>query len=110
MAAVLAGTGFYLYTRRSSQLTQAIDRELRLRAQDLGAFVGRPGAALARESKERLIEHGESYAQLVTPSGRVVDWSRPLGPVRILSRSELDAARHRPFYVEESSVPGLDEP
>src|SRR5204862_8050828 len=33
-----------------------------------------------------------------------------LGPVRILSRSELDAARHRPFDVEESSVPGLDEP
>ncbi|HEY7196970.1 MAG TPA: ATP-binding protein [Gaiellaceae bacterium] len=110
MAIVLAGTGVFLYLRLSSHLALAVDRELRLRAQDLAALVRQPGASLARDNGGRLVETGESYAQLVAPSGRVVDATEPLGRAPLLSAEELRAARRGPVFVERHAVPGLDEP
>ena len=51
MAAVLAGTGLFLYLRLASHLALALDRDLQLRAQDLAALVSQPRASLARESR-----------------------------------------------------------
>jgi heavy metal sensor kinase len=109
MAAVIAGTGLFLYLRLSSHLTLAVDRELRLRAQDLGALVSDPRASLAREGGTRLIEHGESYAQLLARDGRVLDATRPLGGAPLLSAREREAAVRAPTYVDLRAVPGLDE-
>ena len=39
MAAVLAGTGWVLYSQLGSHLALALDRDLQLRAQDLGVLV-----------------------------------------------------------------------
>jgi heavy metal sensor kinase len=110
MAVVLAGTGWFLYARLGSHLATALDRELRVRAQDLGALVREPDGSLAGASHSRFVERGESYAQLLDPRGRVLDATRPLGHSPLLSEEELRAALRRPLFAERSSVPGLDEP
>jgi len=109
MAAVLAGSGLFLYLRLSSHLALSLDRELRLRSQDLAALVGDPQASLSRDSGSRLVERGESYAQLIASDGRVLDATRPLGRESLLSAVELRAAQRAPAYLDMPPVPGLDE-
>lgn len=109
MAAVLACTGLYLYLQLGSNLTASLNRDLRLRAQDLAALAGRPGTTLAQDNSGRLVERGESYVQLLTPEGRVVDATRPLGRTPLLSRLQLRRAERAPIYVDRPSVPGLNE-
>jgi heavy metal sensor kinase len=108
MAVVLAGSGLYLYLRLDSHLAASLDRALRLRAQDLAALVSQPHAALSKDGDGRFIEAGESYAQLLTPNGRVLDATKPLRSP-LLSRAELLRAEHRPIYLAKPSVPGLNE-
>jgi signal transduction histidine kinase len=109
MAVVLAVSGLYLYVRLESHLRTSLDLELRLRSQDLAAFAGRPGGSLAHDVGGRFIERAESYAELVTPSGSVLDATPPLGSEPLLSPAELRRARRQAFYLDEPSVPGLNE-
>ena len=109
MAAVLAGSGLFLYLRLSTHLAVSLDRELRLRSQDLAALVSDPHASLSRDSGSRLVERGESYAQLIASDGRVLDATRPLGRESLLSAVELRAAQRAPAYLDMPPVPGLDE-
>jgi two-component system OmpR family sensor kinase len=107
MAAVLAGTALFLYLRLGSHLSTALDRELRVRAQDLALVAGDSNASFP---DSRFVEHGESYAQLLAPEGRVLEATRPLRRTRLLDARQLAAARRRAIYVDKPSVPGLDEP
>jgi signal transduction histidine kinase len=109
MAAVLAGSALYLYLQLGAHLGASLDRDLQLRAQDLAALISQPGVALARDNNGRFIERGESYAQLLTPNGHVLDSTRPLGGASLLSRAELRHAERGPIYVDKPSVPGLNE-
>jgi two-component system OmpR family sensor kinase len=108
-AAVLAGSGLFLYLRLGSHLATAGDRDLRLRAEDLSALVDGPRTSLAEDSRAPLVERGESYAQLMSPDGRVLEATPPLGRTPLLSRAEARRARQRPFFADRRSVPGLDE-
>jgi two-component system, OmpR family, sensor kinase len=110
MALVLAATGFFLYTRLADDLARALDQDLRLRGQDLSALVREPDRSLAAEWRGRLIERGESFAQVLTPQGQVVDATPPLRSRPLVSGPELRAALRRPQFMDRSSVPGLDEP
>jgi len=109
MAAVLAGSGLFLYLRLESHLGLSLDRELQLRAQDLTALVSQPHASLARNNSARLVERGESYAQLLAAEGRVLDATQPLGRRPLLTEAELRRVRTGPIYVDKPSVPGLNE-
>jgi two-component system OmpR family sensor kinase len=109
MAAVLAASGLFLYSRLSSHLLDSLNTDLRLRSQDLAALVAK-GGSLSRDSGGRLIERGESYAQLVAPDGRVLEATSPLGPGRVLDATQVRAALRRPIYLDKSSVHGLNEP
>jgi heavy metal sensor kinase len=108
MALVLAASGWFLYARLSSHLATQLRQELQVRAQDLSALV-RGGGSLASDARSRLVEHGESYAQLVDRRG-VVDATPPLGGKPVLSPAQLAAAAHEPQYVGLGPVPGLNEP
>jgi signal transduction histidine kinase len=110
MAAVLAGSGWFLYARLDAHLALALDRELQLRSQDLGILVRQPNASLAADSTGRFIERGESYAQLIDTNGHVVDATQRLGVRPLLGTVALRTARHRPLYADLHAVPGLDEP
>lgn len=110
MAVVLALTGWLLYIRLDSHLSLALDRQLRLRSQDLATLVRESEASLADTGGSPFIEAGESYAQLLDLRGRVLDATPPLGAAMLLTASELRAARNETIFGGRSSVPGLDEP
>jgi signal transduction histidine kinase len=110
MAVVLAGTSWLLYARVSSHLTAALERNLRVRAQDLQALVDQSHTTLAEENASPFIEHGESYAQLLTPDGQVLDATDPLGRASLLTAEELRRALRKSIFMDRAQVPGLDEP
>jgi two-component system OmpR family sensor kinase len=110
MALVLAATGLFVYARLGDDLSRALDQDLRLRAQDLSALVRSGHGSLARDGATRLVERGESFAQLVGPDGRVVDATPGLGGRSLLGPRERHAALHGSRFVDVPSVPGLDEP
>ena len=111
MALVLAGTGLFVYVRLGDDLSRALDQDLRLRAQDLSALVRSGHGSLRREAGSgRLVERGESFAQLVGLDGRVLDATPPLGRRSLLASQEIRAALHGSRFVDVPSVPGLDEP
>lgn len=109
MAVVLAGTGWLLYVRLGSHLSETLDRQLRVRTQDLAALIRESGTPLSDAVQGQIVERGESYAQLLDGSGRVVDATRPLGRSPILSRTELLEAQDGSIFAERETVPGLDE-
>jgi heavy metal sensor kinase len=110
MAVVLAASGWYLYTSLGDHLSSALDRELRVRADDLTAVVGDPDSSLASATNVPFVERGESYAELVAPGGAVVQSTRPLGATPILTRGDVGRAFQGSIMGTRSSVPGLDEP
>jgi two-component system, OmpR family, sensor kinase len=110
MALVLTATGLYVYTRVGDDLSHALDQDLRLRAQDLSVVVAHRAAPLTEESGGRLIERGESFAQLIDERGRVVDATRPLGRRPLIGLDVVRRALHTAKFVDRPSVPGLDEP
>lgn len=110
MAVVLAGSGWFLYSRLGSHLELALNRELELRSQDLAALVKQPRASLKNDNGGRFVEHGESYAELVDSRGSVLDATQGLGRTGLLTQAELRAAERGPIFARRSSTPGLDEP
>ena len=110
MALVLAASGAFLYERLGADLSRALDQDLRLRAQDLRALVAESPSSLAQAGGGRLVERGESFAELLGSDGRVIESTPPLGSVSLLSRGELAAAKRAATYTDRSAVPGLDEP
>src|SRR5919204_369083 len=71
MAVVLAGAGSFVYLRVGADLNAALDEQLRSRAQDVSALVRRDGSLEATAGP--LIEPGESFAELLTADGRVLE-------------------------------------
>lgn len=110
MAVVLAASGWFLYARLDSHLALALDRALQQRTEDLATLVRQPDASLASDTGGHLIERGESYAQLLSPAGQVLDATRPLGGASLLDRAQLRKAEREAVYVNRETVPGLNEP
>jgi signal transduction histidine kinase len=109
MAVVLTATGVYVYERLGADLSRSLDQDLRLRGQDLSAVVAHD-APLGPESGGRLIERGESFAQLLDARGAVLDATRTIGRRSLLGGDEFQAALGHPTFLDRPSVPGLDEP
>jgi two-component system OmpR family sensor kinase len=107
MSVVLFAAGSLVYARVASDLSQALDQELRSRAQDLSALVEHGGSLRATQGP--LIEHGETFAELVGAGGRVVDATPPIRG-RLLAAADIEHARRGPVFVNIPSAPGLDEP
>jgi heavy metal sensor kinase len=108
MAVVLAAMGISVYTLVARDLSAALDRELRSRAQDLSALVERDGSL--EQTGSPFIEHGEAFAELLARDGRVLDATPTIGAFRLLDDAELERAAAGPSFVNRESVPGLDEP
>src|SRR4029077_17116309 len=65
---------------------------------------------LSNNQRTRVVEPGESYAQLLDVGGRILDATPPLGATHLLGAAELRAAPTQTIFGNRSSVPGLDEP
>jgi two-component system OmpR family sensor kinase len=110
MAIVLAGAGALIYARLGDDLAHALDQDLRLRAQDVSALVSDPARSLRAESDGRLIERGESFAQLLDQRGGVLDATRALGSSPLLTAAQVTVALGGTRFFDRASVSGLDEP
>ena len=109
MAAVLVATGGFLYLRLGAALDETIDRGLRSRADDVAALVRQAGSGLSGDAASRLAERGESFAQVLSSDGAIVDSTPQLGDTPQLSPADVSRAANGTLWVD-SAVPGQDEP
>src|SRR5512132_3106091 len=108
MAVVLSLAGWFVYARVASDLDRGLDDQLRSRAQDVSALVRRNGSL--QSTGGALIEHGESFAQLLAPDGSVVDATTPVRSKSLLTTAQLSEASVNMMFFNRPAVPGLDEP
>ena len=96
MAVVLFVVGLLIYVRYESELDSSIDRGLRSRAGDVATLLRETdsgGDALPSRA-ESLGE--DSFAQVLTPSGRVLDTTGQTTPHPVLDTSDLAAGTGGP--------------
>src|SRR2546421_4039288 len=98
MAIVFAAAGWFVYLRVASDLSRALDTELRSRAQDLSALVQHGGSL--RPTEAGLIERGESFAEVVAADGRVLDATPPIARKRLFTPGEIAAAQSGPVFAD----------
>jgi signal transduction histidine kinase len=108
MALVFGATGVFIYLRFSSELDATIDSGLRSRASDVAALVRGADSGL-REGRANLVGRGESFAQVLDASGRVVDSSAAIGGRVLLSERDLRRALHGSITINRGPMPGLEE-
>jgi signal transduction histidine kinase len=101
---VLAVTGGYLYHRFSADLDSAIDNGLRSRAADVRALIGESDSGL-REG--RLREHNDSFAEILSVDGRVLDATPELRGRALLGGRELRRAARGASFLQHEGPPAL---
>ena len=109
-AVLLSAVAGFGYLRLAGGLSHDLDLELRQRAQDLIVPVSRPGSSLSDLAGSGFVEHGESFAETVTPDGRLLQATPTLHDRPLLSPAEAAAAARGTATYDRSSAPGLDEP
>jgi signal transduction histidine kinase len=110
MAIVLGWAAYLLYVDVGKELTEAVDRELQVRAHDLTLVVGRKGGPAEVASAPGFVEPGERYGQLLDERGTVVAATPGLADRPLLTGDELEAAQTDRLFLNRAAVPGLDEP
>jgi two-component system, OmpR family, sensor kinase len=112
MAFVLVANGMFLYLRLGSALDRTIDQGLLGRAADVTVLVrgAGPGPELREAGGNRLVEQEESFAQVLSPNGTVLDSTLGLGERRLLTGSELARATRATVLVDRPPLPDSDDP
>jgi two-component system, OmpR family, sensor kinase len=110
MAFVLAAGGMFLYLRLGSALDRTIDQGLLGRAADVTVLVRGAGSGLREAGGNRLVEREESFAQVLSPDGTVLDSTLGLGERRLLSGPELARATRATVLVDRPPFPDSDDP
>jgi len=110
MAAVLFGTGLFVYLRLDSELNHSIDRDLQSRARELVAEVKVADVGLGEAARSALSGRGEAFAQVLTASGALFDPRAQPSGAPVLTPSEIRAAAGRKIIVDHSNLAGVHEP
>ena len=79
MALLLGGLGLFLYLRLEEQITETLDAGLETRADELQSRTSASGIPDLAEASAGLSEDDESFAQLLSADGAVVDSTAQLG-------------------------------
>jgi two-component system OmpR family sensor kinase len=108
MALVLLAVGLFLYFRLEAQLDESIDNGLRSRAGEVSALARTSERGLRRSREAALIEGEESFAQVLTPGGRLIDSTPQLRGQPVLRPSELAQAAAAPSFFEREGLPGIE--
>jgi signal transduction histidine kinase len=109
-AVLLTGAGVFAYARLAAGYSHDLDLELRQRAQDLIGPVGRGDTPLSELAGTGFIERGESFAEVVSPTGRVIESTPTLHEESLLSPAEAARASRGTITLDRPGAPGLDEP
>jgi len=108
MAVLLTALGAFIYVRFGDQLDHEIDQGLRSRAQDSAALVEQSKTELGETDEGSLIESDESFGEVVTTDGDVLDSSPQLHGQALLSADTLGQAAQGPVFVEKPGVGTVD--
>ncbi len=108
MALVLAALGLFLYLRQEAQLDHSIDNGLRSRAGEVAALAEAAEPGLESTRATGLIESDESFAQILSLRGRVIDSTPQLRGQPVLEPSEIARTATQPEFFERSGLPGVD--
>lgn len=110
MTVVLVAVGAFLYLRFERDLDASVDQGLRSRADDVTALVRQSGSGLTGAGRGSLTEEDESFAQILAPSGRVIDGTAVLRDRSLVTEAELSGARAGTIEVEREGVVEPGEP
>ncbi len=110
MAVLLTLASTFQYLHLGNALSQALDLQLRQSAQNLIPIVSRTGRDASVLGGPRLIEKGETFAEILDTNGAVLDAQSSLHQRALLSPTELTRATNRAILLNRPNVPGLDEP
>ncbi|MGW1752188.1 hypothetical protein ACWCRD_42610 [Streptomyces sp. NPDC002092] len=107
MAAVVAALGAFLYTRMGTELTRAVDVDLRARAAaSVSSLSQRERAPL--DAGRGLIDFDESFGQILSPSGDVVETTPAVAAAPMLPPSSTRTGA-KPVFLDRRVV-GVDDP
>jgi signal transduction histidine kinase len=109
-AVLLSGVGVFGYARLAGGFSHDLDLELRQRAQDLIGPVSAPGGSSTVLAGQGFVERGESFAEVLTPQGRLLEATPTLHDHPLLSPEEAAAGSRGTQTFDRGSAPGLDEP
>ena len=73
MAVVLAGVGAFVYVNLRDDLRASVDSGLQSRAQVIAANAVQADPSLGGGRRRRLIDPDEAFAQVLAPSGRIIE-------------------------------------
>jgi two-component system, OmpR family, sensor kinase len=104
MAIVLLALGAFVYERVGSSLSDSVNRDLQVRADDVTALTHRSTSGDARD-----FGGAEGVAQLLTAGGAVARTTPVLGDRPLLTLAQIAAARHGSLRFELPSLPGFGE-
>jgi two-component system, OmpR family, sensor kinase len=110
MAVVLAAMGLFLYLRLGVALDRTIEQSLRSRADDVTALVHETSSGLQEPQPNRLAGQEQGFAQVVDPSGVVVDTTTALVGRSLLNDAQLASATSQTIMVDRAPFPGSDDP
>lgn len=104
VAAVLGGTGLFLYLRLESNLDQAIDRGLQARLADVAVLSQQKGKGLSNARPGSSAEPDANFAQLLRSSDGVVLSTTPgVSGSPLVGRNELARSRHGSYFLDRHS-------
>jgi len=109
MAAVLAAAGTFLYLRLRSELDASLDAGLRARAGDVATLLRSTENGLVTSRPAALASRDETFAQVLTPSGRVFDATEEVRSAPLLTSTQLERARRRTVIVRRSGTATPEE-
>jgi two-component system OmpR family sensor kinase len=92
LAIVLVGIGSFLYLQFRAGLDRSIDQGLRTRAGDVTALVRQADTGLTQSGASPLTARGESFAQILTATGRIFDSTPLIKAAPILDRAQVRRA------------------
>ena len=108
MAVVLAATGAFLLSRLGSSLDEAVDEGLEARASEVAPRLALGGTIVLPDMGSGLVDPDERFAQVLDPSGRVVDATTTVEEQSLLDADELArAAAQSTTWLEQDDVPGI---
>jgi signal transduction histidine kinase len=105
MVGVLAATGVFIYLRFGSELDRTINAGLQSRASDLTALIREADSGLSERSEGGLVGRSESFAEVLSPAGKVLDSTPSVGDNVLLTSSEMRRALRGPLLVDRGPLP-----
>ena len=105
MAVVLAGVAVFVYVNLRTDLRASVDAGLESRAQVIAANAAHTDPSLG--GRRRLIDADEAFAQVLTPSGRIVETTPAVARAALVPAGRLERL-DRPAFVDDRP-PGLDQ-